>query len=345
MKLSLVILALSLFAARSAFSAQSVEVKKLQILTTTTDLRGIAAEIGGERVEVKSLMKGPEDPHFVEAKPSFITLANRADIFIKIGMSLEIGYAPLIISESRNAKIQSGAPGYVDVSPAIEKLEIPTGVVDRSLGDVHQEGNPHYLLDPFNGKRVAGVIRDSLIKAAPQYKSEFEDRHKQFCRKIDESMFGKKLLERFSADTLGELLATGKLLAFLKERKLDSDIGGWAAEMLPISGKPIAVYHKLLTYFSHRFNLEEAVALEPKPGVQPSSSHLVHVVEVIKNRGIKAVFYASYQSAKAVEKACEETGAAKVLFPHQINAIDDTGDYIKMIDRLVKLTAAGLTKN
>ncbi|MFN0206133.1 MAG: metal ABC transporter substrate-binding protein [Planctomycetota bacterium] len=344
MKLLILLFGLALAAAPPAFAAQNPDEKKLQILTTTTDLRAIAAEVGGDRVEAKSLMKGPEDPHFLDAKPNFITLANRADLFIKIGMSLEAGYESIIIGESRNKKIQTGAPGYLDASITIEKLEIPTGPVDRSHGDVHQDGNPHYLLDPLNAKKVAGAIRDSLVKTSPQYKSELEDRCKQFCRKMDESMFGKKILERFSADTLGELLANGKLAAFVKDRKAEADLGGWAAEMLPFSGKPVAVYHKNLTYFAHRFHLEEAVTLEQKPGVRPSSSYLINVIETIKNQKIKAVFYTSFQSVKAVEKVCEETGAAKVLYPHQVGAIDDTGDYIKMIDRLVKLSSAALAR-
>jgi len=344
MKLLTLLFVFGIAAFGPALSAQNPVEKKLQILTTTTDLRAIAAEIGGERVEAKSFMKGPEDPHFLDAKPNFITLANRADVFIKVGMSLEAGYESIIIGESRNKKIQPGAPGYLDASITIEKLEIPTGVIDRSQGDVHQDGNPHYLLDPLNAKKVAGAIRDSLIKSTPQYKSELEERCKQFCQKIDESMFGKKILERFSADTLGELLANGKLQVFLKDRKAEADLGGWAAEMLSFAGKPVAVYHKNLTYFAHRFRLEEAVSLEKKPGVQPSSSYLVHVIETIKSRQIKAVFYTSFQSVKAVEKVCEETGAAKVLYPHQVGATDDTGDYIKMIDRLVKLSSAALAR-
>jgi zinc/manganese transport system substrate-binding protein len=322
--------------------ANPVSDDKIQILTTAPDLRVIAEQVGGEHVEARSLLKGPEDPHFAEAKPAFIKLANKADVFIKIGMSLELGYEPAILAESRNAKIQPGAAGHLDASLTIPKLEVPTGTIDRSLGDVHPDGNPHYLLDPMNAKRVAQAVRDVLSKTSPGNGKEFESRCADFCKNIDEAMFGPKILKRFSPNTLADLLASGKLAAFLKERNAETEIGGWAADMLPLSGKEIAVYHKNLSYFVHRFHMQEAASLEPKPGVQPSSKHLASVIETIKSRGIKAVFYTTFQSAKAVEKVCEETGAARVLYPHQVNAIENTGDYIKMIDVLVKSSVAAL---
>lgn len=317
---------------------------KIQILTSVTDLRDIATRVGGERVEVNSLLKGPEDPHFIDAKPSFYILANKADIFIKNGMSLEVGYESVILTESRNPKIQAGADGHVDASVNIEKLDVPAGQVDRSQGDVHPDGNPHYLLDPMNSKRVAKSIRDALIKKNSAAKAEFESRCDDFCKKIDEAMFGEKLLKRFSADTLADLLASGKLAEFLKGRNAKDDLGGWAAKMIEFSGKPVVVYHKNLLYFTHRFNLEEAVALEPKPGVQPSAAHLLKVIETVKSRRIKAVFHTIFQPPQAVDRVCEATGAKKVLFPHQVNSLENTGDYFKLIDTIVTLSAAALSQ-
>ncbi|MBI3818816.1 MAG: zinc ABC transporter substrate-binding protein [Planctomycetes bacterium] len=323
---------------------------KIQILTTAPDLRDIAEKIGGDRIEAKSLLKGPEDPHFVDAKPSSKKLANGAEVFVLIGMSLEIGYEPLIVSDSRNPKIQPGAPGHIDASVNVRKLEVPTGVVDRGLGDVHPEGNPHYLLDPMNGKIVAETIFQALTTAAPQHKSEFEENYKKFCRTIDENMFGAKILKRFKADTLSELLADGKLKEFLAGRKsaddpnktAESDLRGWAEAMLPYSGKSVAVYHKNFSYFAHRFNLDEAVALEPKPGIQPSSAHLVEVVKIMKSAQMKAVFYTTFQDRKPVDIVCEQTGATAVQFPHQVNALPDATDYVKMIDMIVKSAAKAL---
>lgn len=320
------------------------EGDKLKVLTTTTDIREIAARIGGNRVEMKSFLRGPEDPHFAEARPSFIKMANEADMLLRNGMSLELGYEPLIVVESRNPKIQTGAFGNVDVSVQAEKLEVPLMAVDRSQGDVHPEGNPHYLLDPMNSKRVAGTIRDAFVKNAPQFKSEFDTNYTQFCRSIDVAMFGEKILQRFSAGTLSDLMAAGKLPEFLKSRKAESEIGGWAGIMLKHVGKPVVVFHRNFSYFIYRFNLAEAAALEPRPGIAPSSSHLSKVIDIMKERKVKAVFYNVFQAAKAVERVTAETGATGVLFAHQVNAIEGTPDYIAMMDSIVKGADAALSK-
>jgi zinc/manganese transport system substrate-binding protein len=317
---------------------------KLQVLTTTPELRAIAAEVGGERVEAKSLLSGPEDPHFVDARPSSIKLANKADLFIKNGMSLEQGYEPLIVAESRNPKIQPGTAGYVDASARIRKLEIPTGVIDRSQGDVHPEGNPHYLLDPFNGRVVAMEIRDALEKLDPQRSKEYEDRCTAFCGAIDEAMFGKKIAAKFSHEVLYDMASQGKLLEYLKGKDSDGDLGGWAAAMAPLAKRPIVTFHANLAYFEKRFALERVAALEPKAGIQPSSSHLETVISLMKAKQVRAVFYCVYQPRKPVDKVCAETGASAVLFPHQVNANAECGDYLKLIGELVKVSAAALSK-
>jgi zinc/manganese transport system substrate-binding protein len=318
--------------------------EKLKVLTTTPELCDIASIVGGERVDASSLLRGPEDPHFVDARPSSIKAANKADLFIKSGMSLEIGYEPLIVAQSRNPKIQPGSQGYLDASARIHKLEVPTGLVDRSMGDVHPEGNPHYLLDPMNGKVVAAEIRDALTALAPQWKSEFEARCAAFQKSIDEAMFGKKLLEKFSADALADLLMQGKLVETLKAKGADGDLGGWAATMAPLAGKPIVSFHLNTTYFTERFHLENIAALEPKPGVQPSAAHLEKVIKLMRSREVRGVFYAVFQPKKPVEKVCEETGATAVLFPHQVLSVPEAGDYLKMIDALVKVSSTALSK-
>jgi zinc/manganese transport system substrate-binding protein len=327
-----------------AASATRIE-DKIRILTTTPELRDIVTQVGGDLVEATSLLKGPEDPHFVDAKPSFIKEANRADLFVKMGMSLEIGYEPLIVTDSRNPKIQPGTPGYVDASASIRKLEVPQGVVDRSQGDVHPEGNPHYLLDPMNGKVVAATLRDALIRIAPREKAAFEEKTKAFARAVDEAMFGAKLLERFSADALAEPLSAGTLLPFLRERHLEDSLGGFAAEMAPLAGSPIVTYHGgALSYFANRFHLERVAALEPKPGIPPSSAHLASVIETIKARSVRVVFFATYNPRKPVDKVCEETGAKPALFPHQVNALPGATSYLKQMEMLVKLATTELAR-
>lgn len=333
---------ISLALAASALSLSKTSNDKLQIFTTLPDLRVIAAEIGGPHVEAKSILVGPEDPHFIDARPSFIKLANRADLYIKSGLSLEQGYEPRILNEARNPRIQNGALGFLDVSGPIRKLEVPVGVVERNQGDLHFEGNPHYMLDPFNGRLVAYVIRDALIRLAPVHKAEFEARCSAFVKSIDVAMFGEALASKYPPDHLYDLTSQGKLADFLKERNLTDSLTGWVAKMLPVAGSPIVTYHQNLTYFQFRFRLDRVAMVEPKPGILPNSDHTETVIKIMKARNVKAVFYNVFHPKKLVDKICAETGAKGVLFPHQVNAIEGTEDYLKMIDKLVDLSAAAL---
>ncbi len=323
-------------------SGHAPATEPLQVLTTTPELRDLAQIVGGDAVEATSLLRGPEDPHFAQARPSSIKAANRADLFVKNGMSLEIGYEPLIVSESRNPKIQPGSAGHLDASAAIRRLDVPAGAIDRSMGDVHPDGNPHYLLDPMNGKVVARSLRDALAALAPAQRKDFEERCARCEKSIDVAMFGEKVLERFSADTLAELLSQRKLGDFLRERGALDDLGGWAARMLPLAGTPIVTYHKNLAYFAARYGLDVVEALEPKPGVQPSSTHLETVIATMKARNVRGVFSCSYQPSKPVEKVCAETGAKAVVFPHQVDASASASGFLSLHETLVKLVSSAL---
>ena len=169
--------------------------KPLQVCATVPDLGSLAQEIGGDQVKVTVFAKSQEDPHFIEAKPSFIKALSQADLFLQIGMELEMGYAPVLLQNARNSRVLIGAPGYVDCSKAITPLEVPTGVVDRSMGDVHPLGNPHYLLDPLNGLLVARLIRDKLIETPAGKKVFFEERYAMLYRKIGDGLVGDKLAQ------------------------------------------------------------------------------------------------------------------------------------------------------
>ncbi|MBL8695531.1 MAG: zinc ABC transporter substrate-binding protein [Planctomycetes bacterium] len=319
---------------------------KIQVVATTPELRDIAQQIGGERVEAVNLTRGPEDPHFVQARPSLIKATNKADVFIRNGMSLEVGFEQLVLTEARNPKIQPGLPTFVDVSREIPKLQsVFTGVIDRAQGDVHPEGNPHYLHDPMNAKIAARAIRDGLIAAAPTNAKDFTDRCDAFSKQIDVEMFGEKLVGRFSSSTLADALAQGKLTEFLKSREALADLGGWAGKLLPYSGKAVVSFHQNLNYFTNRFNFDYMGTLEPKPGIPPSASHLEELIARMKAKQAKVVFYNVFQSKKPVDKVCAETGASPVLFPHQVEATPAATTYIKMMESMVSETAAAFAKS
>ena len=229
--------------------------KPLQVCATVPDLGNLAQEIGGDQVKITVFAKNQEDPHFIEAKPSFIKALSQADLFLQIGMELEIGYAPLLLQNARNSRVLFGAPGYIDCSKVIIPLEIPTGVVDRSMGDVHPLGNPHYLLVRLNGLRVARLISDRLIELRPEKKPLFEERYAMLYRKVGDALVGEKLARKYEFEKLAISYEQGKVEPFLKEQKEDGSLGGWLGMTLPYRGSKVVADHNLWPYLARRFGI------------------------------------------------------------------------------------------
>ncbi len=280
---------------------------KINILTTTTDLKSIAEFIGGDKVKVDSICKGYQDPHFVEAKPSFMMKAKNADLFIRIGLELEIGYEELIIDGSRNSKIRIGELGHLDASEGVYLLEVPTTArVDRSMGDVHPMGNPHYWLDPLNAKIIASNIAERLARLSPQDTQYFKNNLSEFNRKID-----KKLAE-------------------------------WKEKLASFKGKEIAIYHRSWPYFMNRFDLNVACELEPKPGIPPSPGHLRKVIEIIKQKNVKVILTEVFYDEKPAHFVAEQTGSKAVIVPNSVGGIKEAKDYFSLIDTIVDKLAKGL---
>jgi len=316
---------------------------RLQVLTTIPDLRDIAAAVGGDRVEASSLLQGPEDPHFVDPKPTFLTRANQADLFILCGMELEIGYAGRVVAESRNPRIQPGSSGFCDASVQVLKIDPAAPGSDRSQGDIHAAGNPHYLLDPVNAKRVAVTIRDRLKLVDPGSAEAYDRGLETFQRRVDEAMFGPKLLGQFRAADLEELLSRGLLLDFLKKRKLEKDLAGWAAELAPLAGAPLVDYHPGgIRYLAHRFHLEAIGSVEEKPGVSPSPAQLARVIRLMKERKVKALAWARYNPKANVDRIVQETGATAVLVAHQVGSVESARDYVSMMNANVTALRSAL---
>src|SRR6266478_192018 len=226
---------------------------KLQIMTATTDLAALAREIGGDRVEVESVARGYQDPHFVEAKPSFLLKLRHADLLIVVGLELEIGWLPPLISQSTNPKIQVGAPGYFDASRFAKILEIPTGVVTRAEGDVHPLGNPHYWLDPENGLRIAKGIQNKLSEMRPGDAAYFSERYNSFEQRIKQA-----------------------------DEK-------WLAEMKPYAGRKVVTYHRSWPNFAEHFGLNVVGYVEPRPGIPPSPPHTAELIGQMKREGVKII--------------------------------------------------------
>ena len=278
---------------------------QIKVVATTPDLASIAREIGGNKVSVLALAKPTEDPHFVDAKPSHIVTLNRADVLIEGGAELEIGWLPPLLESSRNAKIAAGAPGRVVATSGIRMMEVPTSF-DRSKGDVHSLGNPHFLADPANVKIVAQNIAARFSRVDQKSAAEYAAN-----------------LARFNA-------------------RLDAKAAEWQRTLAPFRGSKIITYHKDFVYFANRFGLTIVDELEPKPGIAPSPAHLARVIGDMKSQNVKVVLLQPYQNRRTAETVARRTGASVLEMPQQPGAKPSTSTYFGMMDNLVNTLAAGL---
>jgi zinc/manganese transport system substrate-binding protein len=311
------------------------KTEKLRIVTTTTDLKSIAQAIGGEKVSVTSIATGYENPHYVQAKPSFMMLARKADLWIRVGLELEIGYEELIIDGSRNSEIRIGKPGHLDASEKVLRLEVPKTRVTRELGDVHPQGNPHYWLDPLNARIVAGSIAKRLIKLSPENIKVFEKNLAVFRKALDERMFGAVLVKKVGGGKLWAMELKGSLDEYITAQKLTDDLGGWLARMRPLKGGKIITHHRSWSYFVNRFGLTVVAELEPKPGVPPSGSHLLKVMKLAKAHGVGVILLEPAYSRKAADLVARKTGANVVVCAISVGGQKQAADYLTLIDLIV----------
>lgn len=313
----------------------------LRIVTTTTDLASIAGAVGGSRVSVFCLQDGTSDPHFLQARPSYIAQARRADLWIRIGMELEVGYEPVILESCRNGRIQVGSAGHLDVSTGVLKLDVPAQRVDRSMGDVHAQGNPHYWLDPYNGRIVAEEIVERLKLLDPGSSGSYESGLAAFKKNLDTAMFGEEAVEAVGGERLWELQIAGTLDGELDSHGITA--AGWHGILKPFRNNDVASHHRSWNYLLDRFGLVLAFELEPKPGIPPSSRHLSDVVEIAKERHVRAILVEPFYDRKPADFVAERTGAAILVCANSMGGQKEAADYLSMLDHAVQFLAAGLS--
>lgn len=333
-------LALMTFANPLTFAQENA--KPIQVACTTPDLGSLTREVGGDEVSVTVFAKGLEDAHFVEAKPSFIKVLSRVDLYIQTGMELEIGWAPPLLQNARNGRILPNGAGYLDASAAISPLEIPSGPIDRSMGDIHPLGNPHYLLDPLNGLKVAQLIRDKLIQLRPDKRKYFEDRYAAFKQKLDAALVGETLARRYDTEKLALLFEHGKLESFLKEEGEEALLNGWLGLMLSHFGTKAVSDHNMWPYFARRFGIKVLGFMEPKPGISPTTKHLGELVKIMQAEGVKMILAAPYYDPRHASFLSEKTGARVINMAHQVGAREGTEDYFEMIDYNIRQIVVAL---
>lgn len=278
----------------------------VRVVTSTSDLASIAQSVGGRRVEAISLAKGYQDPHFVEPKPSFILRLSRADLLIVAGLDLETGYLPPLLDQSRNAKIRPGSAGYLDASVGCEILERPSGVVTRAMGDVHPFGNPHYWLDPRNGRVIARAVAAKLGALDPAGAAEYK----------------------------------ANLAAF--EARLTEGEKRWDALLAPFAGTEVVTYHNSWPNFLKRFKLKAAGYVEPKPGVPPSPAHTIALINLMRTKRIPVILMEPYFDERGPQSTAQKTGAKLLTFIPSVGGVPAAKDYVALFDYDVKLLADAL---
>ncbi len=313
---------------------------RVQVVTTTATLRSIVEAVGGDRVEVTSLARGVEDPHFVVATPTLMVKAADADLFVEIGMNLEI-WSGNVIDGSRNPRIRTGANGRVIASRGVSSLEVPTQMT-RAEGDLHPQGNPHVWLDPMNGAVLAANVAEGLTRVDPAGKDHYAGRLREFVARLDEAMFGKEVVELLGAEYVHRLQASGELVTFLEQNEWEGKplverLGGWRKKMLPLRGSAWVGYHKTWPYLAAAFDLEFVEQLEPKPGISPTPSHLAHVRDVIRDRRVKAIFCETYFDFGKARGVAEEACVAAIRAPTEVGGDEQATDYFRLFDRLTDL--------
>ncbi len=329
----------------SLFLLPLVHAQSLSACATVPELGSLVREVGGDQVTVTIFARGMDDPHFVVPRPSFIKALNQCDVYVQSGLEIEAGWAPPLLDTARNAAIRPGTDGYIDASLVIIPLRtpgVPAGAVDRSMGDVHPLGNPHFLLSPLNGLRVARLLRDRLTVLRPGNGSYFSERYADFRRRLGVGLVGEALYDKYDFEKLVLLAERGRLDVFLTSQGEASLLGGWLGLLRPHRGAKLVGDHPQWPYFSQLFELDLIEHLEPWPGIPPTTSHLQTVIELMRANNVKAVLASAYYDPRYAQFVAENTGATIVNMAHQAGARPGTDNYLDMVDYNVKQLSAAL---
>jgi zinc/manganese transport system substrate-binding protein len=278
----------------------------LNVVTTTSDLASIVSEVGGDKITVESLARGYQDPHFVEAKPSFVLKLNKADLLVVVGRDLEIGWLPALINQARNARIQPGADGYFDASLTVKILDLPTGQLTRAMGDVHPLGNPHYWLDPENGRAIAKAVQAKLSQKDPANAPYYAQRAADFDRRLSEA----------------------------QQR--------WKSMMAPYKGIKVVTYHRSWANFADAFGIDVIGYVEPKPGIPPTPQHTLDVIQAMRAQGIKLIIVEPYFDSKTPNSIASQSGGNVLVLPPSVGGVPAASDYLKLFDTNISLLVGAI---
>lgn len=277
----------------------------VNVVTTTQDLASLTEAVGGANVSVSYIARGDLDPHFIEAKPSYMVKLSSANLLIAVGLDLEVGWLPSLVTGSRNPKIASGSSGYLDASAAIKPIEVPSGSIDRSQGDLHPGGNPHYWMNPENGRKVARLIEQRLELLDAAHATDY-----------------KANLARFEAT-------------------LTSKEAQWTAALAPLRGTAVIGYHPTFDYFADAYGFNVVGFVEPKPGIPPTPKHSLELAATARSSGVKFVWVEPYHNAEDARPIASGSGARVLTMPTSVGGLSGVNSYTDLFDTLVRLMTTG----
>ena len=289
----------SLLIALLVLSPLASWAEPLKVVTSIETFADLARRVGGEQVTVEALSHGYQDPHFVEAKPNLMVVLNRADVLVRVGLDLEIGWLPLLVQGSRNDRIQPGQTGDLDVSTLIDVQDVPQVKVSRAMGDIHPAGNPHYWIPPVNAVRIAKGLAERFKQLRPADAAYFDAQFQRF-------------------------------LADVKARA-----PGWDALAKPLAARKVVTYHKSWVYVSKWLKLEEVGYVENKPGVPPSPDHLAALIVLMKSQGVKEILVESFYNRSVAETVAEKTDAKVLSMPSDVGARPEVKTYFDLVDAVL----------
>jgi len=318
----------------------------LRVVTTTTDLADVARAVGGDLVEVSSIASGTQDAHVIEARPSTMLVARKADLLVEVGMELEIGWLGPVVEGARNPHIAAGQPGRLDASATVRRLEVPGGTLDRSMGDVHALGNPHYWLDPWNVRVIATAIASRLGELDAANAARYRGNSADFEQRVDEAMFGAPLVAKLGGDALWQAASAGDVEAALASRRAADPslpaLGGWSAKLRPWRGARVLTYHRSWSYLLDRFGLQSAGEIEPKPGIPPTPGHLAELVASCRTPPVKAILVEPFYNDQAPRLVASQIGATVLRLPLSVGGDAAAKDWFALMDHVVGDLAAAL---